>query len=697
MSNIRLVKKIISVVSCAVAAALFIVIFFFCAPEIAAIPETEGRSLSYDVSYKDENGNRVYEIITAVAGEDFTAVSIADLGKLNRITKVNYVADEFVYPCDLSSDIQIVDLEKPFEFAEKGTLIFVVFNLDPFAEDFYDKRESLSEFKRGNDLHFAFSLPEIFCACNVYLRMELVARQGNIKNYDFARFNDDYNIQTDSFSQHAENMMLDLSYNMKDIGLSPPKIITVHYQSTGGLYSGIADCPLIGAESAVKSMNESSKNLLGAVGILSAVVFAVLVVLSLLKHSKESLPSILWIFGIALLLLSRFFLAQPTGAPLLWIALWLTSSFIILGGALLSMSVNLGKISFKFIFPALAAVGALFTFISPFIPFSAASVLEIVCLIIKIVCIAALFCFTGFSIFRKNSENNILKSVCAAIIAVALCASLFLPQIFPAQTNPIFWLCMATVIITFVNVFMVFKRTERANEYLTANLHSEVERQIKDIKAVIQERDNLLQFVSHDMRKPLISSASMIDTLIEHEKDEEQTKGLQIVQQNTARVVSNLTEIAVYAKFNYLAEPSQVTDLFQLCDEFYEFHKPDCNANGIVFKNLVNKSVKVFVKRKGLENVVSNLIINAIEHANCKTITLSVKTDKNKIVLSVSDDGKGIDESLDVFRPYVSENNTETGGLGLYICKNIIESMNGELTYVSTSGGTVFYISLLKA
>ena len=53
MSNIRLVKKIISVVSCAVAAALFIVIFFFCAPEIAAIPETEGRSLSYDVSYKD--------------------------------------------------------------------------------------------------------------------------------------------------------------------------------------------------------------------------------------------------------------------------------------------------------------------------------------------------------------------------------------------------------------------------------------------------------------------------------------------------------------------------------------------------------------------------------------------------------------------------------------------------------------------
>lgn len=71
------------------------------------------------------------------------------------------------------------------------------------------------------------------------------------------------------------------------------------------------------------------------------------------------------------------------------------------------------------------------------------------------------------------------------------------------------------------------------------------------------------------------------------------------------------------------------------------------------------------------------MIINAIEHANCKTVTLSVKTDKNKVVLWVNDDGRGIDSALDVFKPYVSENDTETGGVGLYICKNIIESMNG--------------------
>ena len=66
-------------------------------------------------------------------------------------------------------------------------------------------------------------------------------------------------------------------------------------------------------------------------------------------------------------------------------------------------------------------------------------------------------------------------------------------------------------------------------------------------------------------------------------------------------------------------------------------------------------------------------------------------------MLAIADNGKGIDADLDVFAPYVSENDNETGGVGLYICKNIIESMNGDLTYETGQTGTTFYISLLKA
>ena len=73
-----------------------------------------------------------------------------------------------------------------------------------------------------------------------------------------------------------------------------------------------------------------------------------------------------------------------------------------------------------------------------------------------------------------------------------------------------------------------------------------------------------------------------------------------------------------------------------------------------------------------------------------------MRSDKNKILLSIKDNGKGISPDLDVFRPYVSENKPDTGGLGLYICKSIIESMNGELSYYC-NGGTAFTVALLKA
>lgn len=688
-------KKIISVTGCLLLSALFILTLFFSAPKITAVPEAKGEIT--EIVYADGTANKnVYTM-----GKDFTAVRINDLGNLGKITQVNFVAEKFVAPGTLSPEMQIVDLTKPFDFTEKGTLIFVIANLDPQAEDFDEQTQSLSEYKMGDYWHFHLALPNIFSASNVYQKANLIAQHGEIENYDFIEYNTNYDKKTENFSSQTDTTYIDLQfYTRREVlvnSVSSAQIITVHYQSTGSAYSGIKDCPLIGTKNAVKSINEHSTTLLSVFGILAVVVFAVLTVLSLLKRTKEFIPAIIWILGITILLLSRFLLIRATGAPLLWVAFGLASSFCVLVGALLSVSRNFGKLPVKMIFPALAAVGAALAFLSPFVPFGAASVLEIICIVIKGVCTIALSGLIALSTFRKDDENGILKLVCAAIIATALVASFFMPQVSPAHFNPIFWLCAVTIVVTFVSVFMVFKETEKANEFLTANLHLEVERQIKDIRAVISERDKLLQFVSHDMKKPLDTAVTLSDTAIGNEQDGEQVKTLQIIRQNCARVVNNLSEIASYAKFNYLAEPSQVVDLSELCALLFKYHKLDCDANGIILKNTVDVPAKAFAKKQGLENVLSDLIINAVEHANCKTITMSIKSDKNRVVLCVIDDGKGIEAGLDVFAPYVSENDAKTGGVGLYICKNIIESMNGELTYDNAHGGTTFYVSLLKA
>lgn len=672
----NLMKKIAVPLS-AVLTALFILILYFTAPRIPSVPETTGM------------------VDSAVIGKDVTAVRISDLGKLNKLTKVNYVADEFVSDGSIEKS-KIIDLTTPFEFAEKGTLFLVVMNLDPDSDDFKEQAKKLADYKIGEYWHFTLSLPKIFCASNIYLGDNLVARHGELENYEFINFTTSYDKKTENYSQKVTRTSVDLQFYTRRQALNLYQIVTVHYESSGTVYSGIQDCPLIGTEDVVTNTLENSQNLLIAFAVLAAVVFAILIVLSLLKRTKNFLSSIVWILGIALMLFPRFMLGQATVAPLFWTAVTWSGAFFTLGGALFALGRNFKKVPLKYLFPALSAVGGILAFIYPFIPFGAASVLKIAFTVIKAVGAVALLVFSLLAAFTKNDSPLLTQTATSSVIAVAVLSSVFLPTVFPVYCNSTFWLCVVTIIVTFTGVFKVFKDTEQANAYLTANLHLEVERQVKDIKSVIAERDDLLRFVSHDMKKPLQSSEALIDTLIERENDSEQTKGLKIVKQNNSRVIENLSQIGSYAKFNYLAEPSKITDLSELCASVCDFHAPDCNANGIVLKNLVEKQYKVFVKRQGLENAISNIILNAVEHASCKTVTLSAKTDKNNIVLCVSDDGKGIRDGLDVFGAYVSEK-SESSGVGLFICKNIIESMNGKLTYESTQNGTDFYISLLKA
>lgn len=222
MSN-RYLKKIISVLSCAVLSAVFIVTLFFAAPKISAVPETTGGF--------DYNGE------TVEIGRDIAAVRISDLDKIGKITKVNYVADKFVRPKTFDEDIQIVDLTKPFEFAEKGTLIFVIINLDPDAENFKEQQKNLAAHKIGDYWQFTLSLPKIFCASNVYQKSDLVARHGEIENYDFIEFTTSYDKRTEEFSSETATEYLNLQFYTKREALenafNSSQIITVHYQSSG--------------------------------------------------------------------------------------------------------------------------------------------------------------------------------------------------------------------------------------------------------------------------------------------------------------------------------------------------------------------------------------------------------------------------------------------------------------------------------
>lgn len=98
-----------------------------------------------------------------------------------------------------------------------------------------------------------------------------------------------------------------------------------------------------------------------------------------------------------------------------------------------------------------------------------------------------------------------------------------------------------------------------------------------------------------------------------------------------------------------------------------------------------------------LINLINNALIHAYDNNHTGTITMNVKIEGDSVVMSVKDDGKGMnsEESLKVFDKYFTTKMGEGGsGLGLFIVKNlVVEQLGGTIVCESTPGvGTCFTI-----
>ncbi len=123
------------------------------------------------------------------------------------------------------------------------------------------------------------------------------------------------------------------------------------------------------------------------------------------------------------------------------------------------------------------------------------------------------------------------------------------------------------------------------------------------------------------------------------------------------------------------------------------------NEDYIQFKSEEDKIITV-MDRTQLIRVVTNLVKNAIqaipESQAEKSVEVLVKKEENQVLISVKDNGTGIEgDHLDrIFEPKFTTKNSGMG-LGLGIIKNIIENYNGTITFETAAGkGTVFCVFL---
>ncbi|WJJ96221.1 sensor histidine kinase [Algibacter luteus] len=225
------------------------------------------------------------------------------------------------------------------------------------------------------------------------------------------------------------------------------------------------------------------------------------------------------------------------------------------------------------------------------------------------------------------------------------------------------------------------------------------------IAKVIKEQNQRLLNFSRIITHNLKTHAGNLDNLTKFVEEEipetstnESFKVLKQAVQNLQDTVAHLTEIAKFSKY----DKSQLRplNLYEYAvNAIYNIASLAKN-NNCEIENLIGKDVKVIGIEAYLDSILLNLLTNAIkyrEESRTGHIILKTKLKNNRIVLTVQDNGMGIDlnkHGKKMFSLYQTfHNHSDSTGVGLFITKNQVETIGGRIKVKSKVGkGSKFMV-----
>jgi two-component system, sporulation sensor kinase D len=252
----------------------------------------------------------------------------------------------------------------------------------------------------------------------------------------------------------------------------------------------------------------------------------------------------------------------------------------------------------------------------------------------------------------------------------------------------------------------LFEKHARENYWnLTRNVILEKDKKINELHS---ERLTLIgkmaASMAHEIRNPLTSIQGflkLIKQTVSSEMNQKITDYFKVIDDEFESINMQITGFLSFSRNREHDESYDNISLIQIINSVLSMLNPRLIQEDVMFVKKFKKDKIIRVQKKGIQQVISNLLNNAVdallEVSHKKEITLSMKEDDDNVYLYISNNGPKISDEIKdlLFTPFVTNKSSGTG-LGLTICKQIMQKSDGDILFDTNEKETTFILSFKK-
>jgi len=233
-------------------------------------------------------------------------------------------------------------------------------------------------------------------------------------------------------------------------------------------------------------------------------------------------------------------------------------------------------------------------------------------------------------------------------------------------------------------------------------------RDVTEEKRAAATRRDFVANASHELRTPVAAIRGAAETLLDGALADPAAARtfVEIVHRQAerlGRLTQDLLDLSRLESRQVRFEPAPV-DLAVLVQGVVELHGPSAEKKGLTLTAEVPEALVALADMRALEQVVVNLVDNAVKYTGAGGVIVSAFAEGDDAVLTVADSGQGIEPHhlVRIFERFYRVDpgrSREAGGtgLGLAIAKHLVQGMGGEITVQSGAAGTTFRVRLPRA